>query len=670
MVRVPTPGMSIARRTFPIALMAAFLAVAFAGFLAPTVAAAPAVPHFGPNVLVDQVPAYSGASPSLEVASDGVVYLAFTGWGGTATQFDIFFTKSSDGRTWSVPVRVNDPAGATAIQQDPAIALDASNNIAVAWTDNRGGNNDVYFSKSTDGGLSFSANVRVNDVTTNAQTEADLAIDHQNPALIHVVWTDTRSAITGPDIFYANSTDGGLSFNPSVRVNNDVTGVEQAQPAIAVAPNRDIDVVWSDPRTAARGRDIYFSRSSDLGATWSPNILINDDPAGNIAQQEPAIAVNETGAIFVVWTDFRGANTAPDIYGTRSTNGGSSFTANTKVNEDVGAVPQAVPSLATRGGKVVAAWADGRTGGGTSWDIYAASSEDGLAWSGHMKANDDSLNLIQYQPTVGVDASGDIFTAWLDTRASGSNVFAGVLDVVAPSANAGASVAGDQRSPIDLDGTGSTDNLGIASYAWDFGDGSGGTGATASHAYPAAGDYTASLTVWDYSGNSATATTTVTVRDTEDPIALGGGDRAIEEGQPLFFDASASRDNVGVTTYAWEFGDGTNATTDTASHVYTRAGSYTATLTVTDAAGNSATTTFTVTVRPNGLLGLVQILAGIVGILAIAVGLLLWMVLGSRRRDRTPTNMPASMPQTPPSSSPKEADPLDMTFPPLPPMGP
>src|SRR5436309_1647450 len=116
-----------------------------------------------------------------------------------------------------------------------------------------------------------------------------IAVDPVNPHLVHVVWTDSRSAVTGPDIYYANSTNGGLSFNPSVRVNDDVASTEQGQPAIAVAPNRDVYVVWRDPRSPAKGPDIYFSKSSDLGWTWAPNRYVYNDP-GNIVHQDPTIA--------------------------------------------------------------------------------------------------------------------------------------------------------------------------------------------------------------------------------------------------------------------------------------------------------------------------------------------------------------------------------------------
>src|SRR5438128_7221728 len=312
------------------------------------------------------------------------------------------------------------------------------------------------------------------------------------------------------------------------------------------------------------------------------------------------------------WTASWTAISQPDIYATRSTNAGASFAANVKVNDDLGAVTQWGPSLAANGGKIVTVWADSRTSGSTSWDIYDSSSTDGLTWSANMKVNDDSLPNFQFSPSVGIDASGDVFVAWLDTRVSGQDVFASVLDVVPPTANAGSAISVGQGTIVSFDGRVSSDNLGMAGYTWDFGDGSSASGVSGSHTYPSAGSYVATLTVWDYSGNSASATRTVTVRDTQSPVPRGGGDRMVDEGQPLFFDASASTDNVEVTGYAWNFGDNSTATSPTATHVYARPGTYSASLTVTDAAGNSAASTFTVTARTvspktNDLLRITQV---------------------------------------------------------------
>jgi PKD repeat protein len=63
----------------------------------------------------------------------------------------------------------------------------------------------------------------------------------------------------------------------------------------------------------------------------------------------------------------------------------------------------------------------------------------------------------------------------------------------------------------NFDGTGSTDDGTIVSYAWSFGDGATATGATTSHTYGAAGNYTVTLTVTDDVGLTGAASQTVTV---------------------------------------------------------------------------------------------------------------------------------------------------------------
>src|SRR3989449_11418662 len=124
MMRRPALLVSSPRRTIPIGVVAALLAVAMLAFLMPPVAAAPVAPDFVPNVQIDVPPVYRasffGPSPSIAAGTNGVVYLAFAGWSGSTTGDDIDFTMSSDGgRSWSTPIRANDDAGAAAQAEPP-----------------------------------------------------------------------------------------------------------------------------------------------------------------------------------------------------------------------------------------------------------------------------------------------------------------------------------------------------------------------------------------------------------------------------------------------------------------------------------------------------------------------------------------------------------------------
>ncbi|MGY1741765.1 MULTISPECIES: PKD domain-containing protein [unclassified Blastococcus] len=149
----------------------------------------------------------------------------------------------------------------------------------------------------------------------------------------------------------------------------------------------------------------------------------------------------------------------------------------------------------------------------------------------------------------------------------------------------------DARGSADSDGT-------VASYAWDFGNGQRGTGATASHTYATAGSYVVTLTVTDDKGAATTAKTLVTVAPVRVNQAPTAAFAASGRDLDVSVDGSASDDADGtVTAYAWNWGDGSAAGTGrTAAHTYAAAGTYTVTLTVTDSDGATEATSQQVTV--------------------------------------------------------------------------
>ena len=149
----------------------------------------------------------------------------------------------------------------------------------------------------------------------------------------------------------------------------------------------------------------------------------------------------------------------------------------------------------------------------------------------------------------------------------------------------------------------------IASYLWNFGDGSSKTGVTATHDYGSAGTFNVTLTVTDEAGQATTVAKGVTVNSTSG----GGGATSAtftfspltpSALQPVFFNASGSSAATGhtLTTYAWNFGDGTLITASTASttHTFASAGTFTVALTVTDDIGQQGRVTVPVTVVAAG----------------------------------------------------------------------
>lgn len=152
---------------------------------------------------------------------------------------------------------------------------------------------------------------------------------------------------------------------------------------------------------------------------------------------------------------------------------------------------------------------------------------------------------------------------------------------------------------VTFSGAGSTDPDGtIVDWAWDFGDQTTGTGASATHTYAAAGAYTVKLTVTDNRGGTATVSSELNVLGPNQLPSASFGWTANDE--KLSFDASESHDPDGtIESYAWEFGDGQEGTGATKSHTYAASGTYTVKLTVTDNRGGKHSVTHDVTVVAN-----------------------------------------------------------------------
>lgn len=194
--------------------------------------------------------------------------------------------------------------------------------------------------------------------------------------------------------------------------------------------------------------------------------------------------------------------------------------------------------------------------------------------------------------TYGTPGNYAVTLTVTDDR-GGTHVSTKTVTVNAPPPNAAPTAAFTTTATnlkLDVDGTTSTDTDGsVSSYAWDFGDGSTASGATATHTYAAAGTYNVKLTVTDNGGAAGTITTPVTVAapPPNQPPTAGFTSDAID--LAVDFDAGQSADADGtISTYAWDFGDGSQGSGQQVSRTYAAAGTYRVTLIVTDDNGATA----------------------------------------------------------------------------------
>jgi hypothetical protein len=111
-----------------------------------------------------------------------------------------------------------------------------------------------------------------------------LAVDRSGTATnnyIYMVATvEQFSASNGSDIMFSRSTDGGLTFSTPQRITDDPVNQNKWHwfGTLAVAPNGRIDSVWLDSRNAPNNTDsqLFYSWSTDGGVTWAPNVPVSD----------------------------------------------------------------------------------------------------------------------------------------------------------------------------------------------------------------------------------------------------------------------------------------------------------------------------------------------------------------------------------------------------------
>lgn len=175
-----------------------------------------------------------------------------------------------------------------------------------------------------------------------------------------------------------------------------------------------------------------------------------------------------------------------------------------------------------------------------------------------------------------------------------------VLDTEAPIPDVGPVINVDMGETFELNGSGSTDNVGITTFTWMLDPGGINEVRTVPSFFykiQVPGVYFAVLNVSDAAGNWALGSLTVNVLDIIPPVANAGDDQTVDQGTEVNFDGTGSSDNIRIESYVWTIsGTTTILSGPQPSYTFVEAGEYNVTLTVTDLQGLSSSDALVVTV--------------------------------------------------------------------------
>ncbi len=260
-------------------------------------------------------------------------------------------------------VRVDDAPDATG-QDSPHLTIDRDGGAHVVWADAREGGKDVRYSRSGDGGATWSPSVRVNDAQGQlmAGSQNGPQIRSIGPDSLIVVWSDTRDGYFDTNVVASSSVDGGATWSPAVRVDDDVETAFNFLPSLDVTGGGRVVAAWLDERGEQPG--IYFAGSDDLGATWSPNVMAVVEPEGEPCDCcLPHLVAGPGGSLLLAFRN--NIDDVRDVYLARSSDGGATWLEPVRVADGgwvIHGCPTSGPALGVSGSDLVMTWMDANSG--------------------------------------------------------------------------------------------------------------------------------------------------------------------------------------------------------------------------------------------------------------------------------------------------------------------
>jgi hypothetical protein len=179
--------------------------------------------------------------------------------------WEIYYKRSTDaGVSWGADTRLTNNI---ALSESPSVAVSGSI-VHVVWKDYRDFLSAIYYKRSTDGGINWGTDTRL----TNNPTDSWNPSISLSGSFVHVVWEDGRDG--SPEIYYKRSTDGGISWGSDTRMTNNTA--YSYYPSVAVSGSV-VHVVWLDGRDG--NPEIYYKRSTDAGVNWGADTRLTNNSA-------------------------------------------------------------------------------------------------------------------------------------------------------------------------------------------------------------------------------------------------------------------------------------------------------------------------------------------------------------------------------------------------------
>jgi hypothetical protein len=237
------------------------------------------------------------SSPEIAVDSSANIHLVYYSTRLSPMQSEIYYRKSTnEGQTWTGIKRLTWSSGHSF---QPKIAIDASDNMHVVLRDDTSGDMQIYYKRSTNGGITWGAQKRLS-WTTHLESLDPVIATYSNNS-IYVAWI--QHLIGDWDIFFKKSTNGGGSWAANRRIT--WTPGTSISPGMATDSDNKIHVAWIDSTSGEY--ELYYNKSTNGGTTWMKGRRLTWALA--LVTEHPSIALDSLNNIHIVFGNSQSGKT-------------------------------------------------------------------------------------------------------------------------------------------------------------------------------------------------------------------------------------------------------------------------------------------------------------------------------------------------------------------------
>jgi len=305
----------------------------------------------------------------------------------------------------------------TSDQENSSVAMSNSGNMVIAWESSGQdlGLEGIYAQRYDVFGNPIGNEFWVNSSSMGEQEKPAVAMDAMGNFVI--VWQSNGQDGDGYGIYAQRYSNTGNPIGSEFKVNTETIN-DQANPSIVMYSTGGFIVTWDSLNQDGDGYGIYAQKFSDLGNPINTEFKVNTYTTN--AQENPSIAINDSGNFIITWQSYNQDGDEYGIYAQRFDNTANPIGTEFKVNTYTSDI-QTNPSIAMAdNGNFVITW-ESKNQDGDKYGIYAQRF-DGLAdpLDSEFQINENTINS-QNNSSISMDSGGNFIVTWENNNQDGTS---------------------------------------------------------------------------------------------------------------------------------------------------------------------------------------------------------------------------------------------------------